>query len=69
MKESDFEVWHFYEGGRILRQPFKRTEYDLLLKFIAGLRLCGTDYRVFKGNDLFNVETGEIWDPFRAIIA
>lgn len=62
MNEEGFQVWHFYGSGdsfRTMITEFTADEQDLMLEFISGLRLCGTEYQVFKGDALYNEQTGK----------
>ena len=69
MGEPLYEVFHFYESGRIFRTPFRSDEYEQMVEFVGGLRLCGTEYQVFKGDDLYSIETGKTWNPLAQLSA
>ena len=46
-----------------------KNEYDKMIDFIKGCQGSETEYSVFKGEDLYDVETGRTWNPLKEFIA
>lgn len=65
--EPLYSVIHFYEKGHFFQTQFEEDEYDKMIEFINGLRFSNTEYTVFKGDDIYDVETGKTWNPLKEL--
>lgn len=68
-KEPLYSVITIYPGGRFIQTQFEENEYDKMIDFIKGCQGSETEYSVFKGEDLYDVETGRTWNPLKEFIA
>ena len=65
--EPLYSVFHYYEGGRFFETQFEENEYDKMIEFVNGLKFSNTEYDVFKGEDLYDIETGRTWNPLKEL--